>query len=183
MTIKPLADKVVVKVEEAEQTTASGIVLSTSAQEKPAFATVVAVGPGGVVDGEKVEMTVKVGDKVVTSKYSGTEIKLDGEEYTVSGGFEGDGKTILLYGGQGQEYAAIELSGLTDDIAEAADALEASLVAYHKIGDVTEAACFIRDEVLPKMDALRAPADEAERFTAAEYWPFPTYGDLLFGVK
>ena len=83
MTIKPLADKVVVKVEEAEQTTASGIVLSTSAQEKPAFATVVAVGPGGVVDGEKVEMTVKVGDKGVTSKYSGTEIKLDGEEYTI----------------------------------------------------------------------------------------------------
>ena len=83
MTIKPLADKVVVKVEEAEQTTASGIVLSTSAQEKPAFATVVAVGPGGVVAGEKVEMTVKVGDKVVTSKYSGTEIKLDGEEYTI----------------------------------------------------------------------------------------------------
>ncbi len=83
MTIKPLADKVVVKVEEAEQTTASGIVLSTSAQEKPAFATVVAVGPGGVVDGVKVEMTVKVGDKVVTSKYSGTEIKLDGEEYTI----------------------------------------------------------------------------------------------------
>ena len=83
MTIKPLADKVVVKVEEAEQTTASGIVLSTSAQEKPAFATVVAVGPGGVVDGEKVEMTVKVGDKVVTSKYSGTEIQLDGEEYTI----------------------------------------------------------------------------------------------------
>mgnify|MGYP002660201448 FL=1 len=83
MTIKPLADKVVVKVEEAEQTTASGIVLSTSAQEKPAFATVVAVGPGGVVDGENVEMTVKVGDKVVTSKYSGTEIKLDGEEYTI----------------------------------------------------------------------------------------------------
>ena len=83
MIIKPLADKVVVKVEEAEQTTASGIVLSTSAQEKPAFATVVAVAPGGVVDGEKVEMTVKVGDKVVTSKYSGTEIKLDGEEYTI----------------------------------------------------------------------------------------------------
>ena len=68
-------------------------------------------------------------------------------------------------------------------LAGAADALEASLAAYHKIGDVTEAACFIRDEVLPKMDALRAPADEAERFTAAEYWPFPTYGDLLFGVK
>ena len=77
MTIKPLADKVVVKVEEAEQTTASGIVLSTSAQEKPAFATVVAVGPGGVVDGEKVEMTVKVGDKVVTSKYSIVVLKLN----------------------------------------------------------------------------------------------------------
>ena len=82
-----------------------------------------------------------------------------------------------------EEDLLSKLSGLTDDIAEAADALEASLVAYHKIGDVTEAACFIRDEVLPKMDALRAPADEAERFTAAEYWPFPTYGDLLFGVK
>ncbi len=83
MTIKPLADKVVVKVEEAEQTTASGIVLSTSAQEKPSFATVVAVGPGGIVNGEKVEMTVNVGDKVVTSKYSGTDIKLDGEEFTI----------------------------------------------------------------------------------------------------
>ena len=83
MTIKPLADKVVVKIEEAEQTTASGIVLSASAQEKPSFATVVGVGPGGVVDGEKVGMTVKEGDKVVTSKYSGTEIKLDGEEYTI----------------------------------------------------------------------------------------------------
>lgn len=83
MTIKPLADKVVVKVEEAEQTTASGIVLSTSAQEKPSFATVVAVGPGGIVNGEKVEMTVSVGDKVVTSKYSGTDIKLDGEEFTI----------------------------------------------------------------------------------------------------
>ena len=63
MTIKPLADKVVVKVEEAEQTTASGIVLTTSAQEKPSFATVVAVGPGGMVDGEKVEMTA---DELIT---------------------------------------------------------------------------------------------------------------------
>ena len=88
-----------------------------------------------------------------------------------------------LLGGKYETSLLTKLSGLTDDIAEAADALEASLVAYHKIGDVTEAACFIRDEVLPKMDALRAPADEAERFTAAEYWPFPTYGDLLFGVK
>ena len=88
-----------------------------------------------------------------------------------------------LLGGKYETSLLTKLSGLTDDIAEAADALEASLAAYHKIGDVTEAACFIRDEVLPKMDALRAPADEAERFTAAEYWPFPTYGDLLFGVK
>lgn len=83
MTIKPLADKVVVKVEEAEQTTASGIVLSASAQEKPSFATVIAVGPGGLVDGVNVEMTVNVGDKVVTSKYSGTQVKLDNEEYTI----------------------------------------------------------------------------------------------------
>ena len=88
-----------------------------------------------------------------------------------------------LLGGKYETSLLTKLSGLTDDIAEAADALEASLAAYHKIGDVTEAAYFIRDEVLPKMDALRAPADEAERFTAAEYWPFPTYGDLLFGVK
>ncbi len=83
MTIKPLADKVVVKVEEAEQTTASGIILSASAQEKPSFATVVAVGPGGTVDGKEVVMTVKEGDKVITSKYSGTQVKLDGEEYTI----------------------------------------------------------------------------------------------------
>ena len=67
-----------------------------------------------------------------------------------------------LLGGKYETSLLTKLSGLTDDIAEAADALEASLVAYHKIGDVTEAACFIRDEVLPKMDALRAPADEAQ---------------------
>ncbi len=83
MTIKPLLDRVVLKVDNAEQTTASGIVLSTAAQEKPQFANVIAVGPGGVVDGKEVEMYVKVGDKVITSKYSGTEVKLDGEEYTI----------------------------------------------------------------------------------------------------
>lgn len=83
MTIKPLLDRVVLKVDNAEQTTASGIVLSTAAQEKPQFAHVIAVGPGGVVDGKEVTMYVKVGDKVITSKYSGTEVKLDGEEYTI----------------------------------------------------------------------------------------------------
>ena len=83
MTIKPLLDRVVLKVDNAEQTTASGIVLSTAAQEKPQFANVIAVGPGGIVDGKEVEMYIKVGDKVITSKYSGTEVKLDGEEYTI----------------------------------------------------------------------------------------------------
>ncbi len=83
MTIKPLLDRVVLKVDNAEQTTASGIVLSTAAQEKPQFANVIAVGPGGVVDGKEVKMYVNVGDKVITSKYSGTEVKLDGEEYTI----------------------------------------------------------------------------------------------------
>lgn len=83
MTIKPLLDRVVLKVDNAEQTTASGIVLSTAAQEKPQFANVVAVGPGGIVDGNEVKMYVNVGDKVITSKYSGTEVKIDGEEYTI----------------------------------------------------------------------------------------------------
>ena len=83
MTIKPLLDRVVLKVDNAEQTTASGIVLSAAAQEKPQFANVIAVGPGGVVDGKEVTMYVNVGDKVITSKYSGTEVKLDGEEYTI----------------------------------------------------------------------------------------------------
>ena len=83
MTIKPLLDRVVLKVDNAEQTTASGIVLSTAAQEKPQFANVIAVGSGGVVDGKEVKMYVNVGDKVITSKYSGTEVKLDGEEYTI----------------------------------------------------------------------------------------------------
>ena len=83
MTIKPLLDKVVLKIEQAEQTTASGIVLSSAAQEKPQFASVIAVGPGGVVDGKEVKMLVNVGDKVITNKYAGTEVKLDGEDYTI----------------------------------------------------------------------------------------------------
>lgn len=83
MTIKPLADRVVVKAVEMEETTKSGIILAASAQEKPQIAEVVAVGPGGIVDGKEVEMYVKVGDKVITSKYSGTEVKLDKEEYTI----------------------------------------------------------------------------------------------------
>ncbi len=83
MKLKPLADRVVVKMVEAEETTKSGIILTGAAKEKPQIAQVVEVGPGGNVDGKDVEMTVKVGDKVITSKYSGTEIKLDGEEYII----------------------------------------------------------------------------------------------------
>lgn len=83
MTIKPLADRVVVKMVEAEETTKSGIILAGAAKEKPQVAEIVAVGPGGVVDGNEVKMYVKVGDKVLTSKYSGTEVKVDGEEYTI----------------------------------------------------------------------------------------------------
>ena len=84
MKIRPLADNVVIKATEAEETTKSGIVLTSAAKEKPQIAEVVAVGPGGLVDGvEKGPMTVKVGDKVIAAKYSGTEIKVDGEEYTV----------------------------------------------------------------------------------------------------
>ena len=83
MKIKPLADSVVIKMEEAEETTKGGIILTSSAKEKPQVATVVAVGPGGLVDGKEVNMIVKVGDKVLTSKYSGTEVKVDGEECTI----------------------------------------------------------------------------------------------------
>lgn len=83
MTIKPLSDRVLIKAVEAEETTKSGIILTASAQEKPQIAEVVAVGPGGVIDGKEVVMTVKAGDKVITSKYSGTEVKLDGVEYTI----------------------------------------------------------------------------------------------------
>lgn len=83
MTIKPLADRVVLKAVEVEETTKSGIILAASVQEKPQVAEVVAVGPGGVVDGKEVTMYVKPGDKVITSKYSGTEVKMDDVEYTI----------------------------------------------------------------------------------------------------
>ena len=83
MTIKPLADRVVVKLVEAEEKTQGGIILTSAAKEKPQIAEVVSVGPGGIVDGNEVKMYVKVGDKVITSKYSGTEVKLDGVEYTI----------------------------------------------------------------------------------------------------
>ena len=80
MKIIPLADRVVIKTVEAEETTKSGIILTGSAKEKPQVAEVLAVGPGGMVDGKEVTMTVKVGDKVLTSKYSGPDVKVDGEE-------------------------------------------------------------------------------------------------------
>ena len=83
MSIKPLADRVVIKMVEAEETTKSGIILAGSAKEKPQMAEVVAVGPGGNVDGKEITMYIKVGDKVLTSKYSGPEVKLDGTEYTI----------------------------------------------------------------------------------------------------
>ena len=83
MNLKPLLDRVVLKSVEAEETTKSGIILAGAAKEKPAMAEIVEVGPGGVVDGKEVKMTVKVGDKVLTSKYSGTEVKVDGEECTI----------------------------------------------------------------------------------------------------
>lgn len=83
MTIKPLADRVVIKMVEAEDTTKSGIILAGSAKEKPQVAEVVSVGPGGLVDGNEVKMYLKAGDKVLVSKYAGTEVKLDGTEYTI----------------------------------------------------------------------------------------------------
>ena len=83
MNIKPLCDRVLIKAVEAEETTKSGIILTAAAQEKPQIAEVVAVGPGGLVDGKEVVMTVKVGDKVITSKYAGTEVKCDGNEYNI----------------------------------------------------------------------------------------------------
>jgi chaperonin GroES len=83
MKIKPLGDRVVIRMLESEETTKSGIVLPGTAKEKPQEAEVVAVGPGGTVDGKAVTMEVKVGDKVLISKYSGTEVKIDGVEYTI----------------------------------------------------------------------------------------------------
>ena len=83
MKLKPLADRVIVKLVEAEETTKGGIILAGAAKEKPSVAEVISVGPGGMVDGHDVVMTVKPGDKVITSKYAGTQVKLDGEEVTI----------------------------------------------------------------------------------------------------
>ena len=83
MRLNPLADRVIIKQVEAEETTKGGIILTSAAQEKPQVYEVVAVGPGGLVDGNQVDMIVKLGDKVLTGKYSGTEVKVDGEELTI----------------------------------------------------------------------------------------------------
>ena len=83
MKLTPLADRVILKMVETEETTKGGIILTGSAKEKPSVAEVISVGPGGMVDGKEVTMTVKVGDKVITSKYSGTQVKIDGEEVTI----------------------------------------------------------------------------------------------------
>lgn len=83
MIIKPLADRVVLKMTEAEETTKSGIILTSAAKEKPEIAEIVAVGPGGVVDGNEIKMYVNVGDKVLISKYSGTQVKVEEVEYTI----------------------------------------------------------------------------------------------------
>ncbi len=83
MVIRPLGERVVIKMLETEETTKSGIVLPGSAKEKPQVAEVVAVGPGGIVDGEWTDMALSVGDKILISKYAGTEVKIDGEELTI----------------------------------------------------------------------------------------------------
>lgn len=83
MNIRPLGDRVVIKAMESEETTKSGIVLPGSAKEKPQMAEVLAVGPGGMVDGKEVKIEVKIGDKVIYSKYAGTEVKLDDQEYII----------------------------------------------------------------------------------------------------
>ncbi|MDR1631199.1 MAG: co-chaperone GroES [Oscillospiraceae bacterium] len=83
MTLKPLGDRVVLKFIEAEETTKGGIILAAAAQEKPQIAEVISVGPGGIVDGKDVIMEVEEGDKVILSKYSGTEVKIDGQDYTI----------------------------------------------------------------------------------------------------
>lgn len=84
MTLKPLGDRVVLKFTQAEETSKGGIILAASAQEKPQIAEVIAVGPGGMVDGKEVTMQLKTGDKVILSKYSGTEVKFGDEEYTIA---------------------------------------------------------------------------------------------------
>ena len=83
MNLKPLSDRVIIKQAEAEETTASGLILSSGSKEKPQLAEVLAVGPGGNVDGKEIKMYVEAGQKVFYSKYAGTEVKLDGEEYII----------------------------------------------------------------------------------------------------
>ena len=83
MTVKPLGDRVVIKNVEAEETTKGGLILTSAAKEKPQMAEVLAVGPGGMVDGKEVAMQVKVGQKIIYSKYAGTEVKIDGEELII----------------------------------------------------------------------------------------------------
>ena len=83
MKLKPLADRVIIKMVEAEETTKGGIILTGASKEKPEIAEVLAVGPGGMVDGKEVVMTVQVGDKGITSMYAGTQVKIDGEELTI----------------------------------------------------------------------------------------------------
>ena len=83
MKLKPLADRVIIKMVEAEETTKSGIILTGGAKEKPQIAEVIAVGPGGIIDGKEIVMTINVGDKVITNKYAGTEVKFDGAEYVI----------------------------------------------------------------------------------------------------
>ncbi|MBE5814228.1 MAG: co-chaperone GroES [Clostridiales bacterium] len=83
MNVKPLGDRVVIKNVEIEETTKSGILLTGAAKEKPQMAEVLAVGPGGLVDGKEITMNVKVGDKVIYSKYAGTEVKIDGQELII----------------------------------------------------------------------------------------------------
>ena len=85
MKLRPLLDKVVIKRVEAEETTKAGIILPDSAKEKPEVFEIIAVGPGGLVDGKEVVMTLKVGERVITAKYAGTQVKLEGEEYTIIG--------------------------------------------------------------------------------------------------
>ncbi len=81
--IKPVADRILIKMKEGEETTKSGIILSSAAKEKPQIAEVIEVGPGGNIDGNDIKMYIKKGDKVIVSKYSGTEVKYEGEEYLI----------------------------------------------------------------------------------------------------
>lgn len=83
MTLRPLGDRVVLKFTEVEETSKGGIILAASAQEKPQIAEVIAVGPGGIVEGKEIQMQVKCGDKVILNKYAGTEVKLNNEEFVV----------------------------------------------------------------------------------------------------